>query len=137
MISAGNLRRRCGRRGAFLLLYGAGEIQYGIGLIAEPPVDQRALALPVELFPLRWWGLLWIACGLIGIAHAAAASSRDKPGFIAQLLPPHIWALSNLASWWPLGTYPRGWASAASVLIVAGGLMIASGWVEPQQRRRP
>lgn len=127
---------RLGRRGAFLLLYGAGEIQYGAGLISAPPADQRALALPVYLCELRWWGVLWIVCGLIGIAHAARQPAADKPGFVAELIPPYIWALSNLAAWWPLGTYSRGWASAAPVLIFAGGLMIAAGWVEPQRRRR-
>lgn len=128
-------RWRLGRRGAILLLYGIGEIQYGIGMITAPPADARALALLTELCPLRSWGVLWIVCGLIGIAHAARASSADMPGFLSELLPPYIWALSNLAAWWPLGTYPRGWASAVPVLVFAGGLMIAAGWPEPERLR--
>lgn len=129
--------RGLGRRGAFLLLVGIMWATYGYGLIHSPLGDQRGLTLLIRLCPLPRWGYVWLIAGTIAVIAALSTRRRwDEVGYVAVLIPPMLWGLAYLTAWWPLGVYPRGWATAAVWGMVTTAVMIVAGWPEPPSRWR-
>jgi hypothetical protein len=88
-------RRRLGRRGIPLLLLGAGKIGWGVGFVAAPSTDPRALAGVTAVMPLGAWACLWVGAGLVAIAAAFLPVGRDRWGYVAAVIPPGAWALGH------------------------------------------
>jgi len=127
------LSRALGRRGTILLSYGVVWSLIGYGQIVSPQVDQRGLHLLLGLMPLAAWGWCWIASGLAAIVAAWLPQGKDAIGFVALLVIVMPWMLSYLVSWWPLGTFPRGWAAAAVWTAIAIPVIVVAGWREPSR----
>ncbi|MCD9196087.1 hypothetical protein [Streptomyces albireticuli] len=125
------LRRMLGRRGTILLAYGTVWALYGYGQLTIPQPDQRGLTLVLHLWPLSTWAWLWITAGTIAIAAAWMPPRRDWWGFLALVVIVIPWTLSYLASWWPLGIFPRGWVATAVWTVISVPVIVAAGWPEP------
>lgn len=89
------VRQRLGRRGVPLVLLGAGKIGWGIGFVAAPATDRRALAGVTAVMPLTAWACVWVGAGVIAIAAAFQPVGRDRWGYIVAVLPPGAWALGH------------------------------------------
>jgi hypothetical protein len=126
--------RRILRREIFLALWGAGWITYGVSLLTQPPSDLRGLKLIVQVAPLCAWAWFWIPAGLITIAGAVLRRRHrvwDDIGFIAAAVPPLLWSVSYIISWFPEGNFPRG----CTWLLMAGAAYAVAGGIETQEAR--
>ncbi|MFV8127554.1 hypothetical protein [Streptomyces syringium] len=130
------LGRMLGRRGAILLSYGVVWGLYGFGQLAAPQPDQRGLALLLHLCPLPIWACAWMAAGAVAVAAAWLPQGRDWWGFLALVLMVIPWTLAYLVSWWPLGTFPRGWIAAVVWAVIAVPVIVAAGWAEPLRPKK-
>lgn len=92
----GSVRRRLGRRGVPLVLLGAGKVGWGVGFVASPSPDPRALAGVTAVMPLSGWALVWVGAGTVAIVSAFLPEGRDRWGFVAAVIPPGAWALGHL-----------------------------------------
>ncbi|MFF3558678.1 hypothetical protein ACFYXS_01325 [Streptomyces sp. NPDC002574] len=133
--AARRLARWLGRRGTMLSLKGLIALLYGYAQLAAPIPDTRGLRLALHLMPITGWAWAWITAGAIALVAAWLGQDRDWPGFLAVWAVSTPWALSYLASWWPLHDNPRGWVAAA--IFGAFGLvcLVAVGWPEPSRGR--
>ncbi|MER7801264.1 hypothetical protein ABTX71_13125 [Streptomyces parvulus] len=104
--AARRLRKKLGRRGAFLALLGVGKTCYGLSFLVAPP-SNHGLQLLTRFCDLRHWSWLWIACGLITLGSAFLRVGRDWAGFLAALIPPTVWALAYTVAVFA-GDYSRG-----------------------------
>jgi len=124
--AAACLGRRVGLRGAALLLAGIGWTTYGIGIITDPRyVVQRGVSVLTRLWPLDWWGAVWIVCGLLALAAAVLRPGRDAWGFGAVVLPPLVWAGAYIVAWLT-GRYPAAWTSTPAWCVPSGLLIIVA-----------
>ncbi|MEU6552128.1 hypothetical protein ABZ915_17855 [Streptomyces sp. NPDC046915] len=124
-----------GRRGAILLSYGTVWSLIGYAQLVTPQPQQPGLQLALDLLPLRAWGWLWMAAGLIAIGSAFAPQGLDWPGFLALPLIVLPWWLSYLTAWLQ-GTFPRGWVAAAVWAGIAVPVLVVAGWREPPRVKR-
>lgn len=133
---ARRLGRALGRRGAILGAYGTVWALIGWGQIVEPQPDQRGLTLLLGLMPLQAWGGLWITAGAVAIVCAFLPQGRDTPGFVALIAIVLPWMLGYLASWWPMGVFPRGWAAAVVWCAITVPVGVVVGWRETPPPKR-
>lgn len=122
--------RRVGRRGAVLTLKGLMCALYGYGLLVQPPSDTRGIRLLLDLWPLRAWGWVWVAAGVLAMGCAWLRQGRDWLGYPAILAVVAPWSLGALTSWW-LYDNPRGWVSAVIWAAFGGVTAIVAAWPEP------
>ncbi len=145
------MRRRLGRRGEFLLLFGGIYTLYGAGLIAAGPTETSRAGL--ALVTGGWvtfavWGAVWVAAGLNAAVHAfRRGPGHDALGFQGLMVMPSVWAASYVWSWiiWVAtageGGYGHGvlaagiWAAAAVAVGIVAGWPEPSGHVPPSTRR--
>lgn len=133
--AARRLGRALGRRGAILLSYGTVWALFGYGLLVSPLPQQPGLTLALQLLPLKAWGWLWIATGLIAVAAAWAPQGVDWPGFLSLPLIVLPWMTSYLVSW-VQGDFPRGWIASAVWAAIAVPVLVVAGWREPVRPKR-
>lgn len=127
-----------GRRGAFLLLFGAIHLAFGLSYIGPiPPESQpaieRALSLPLHLgVPLWALGAAWLASGAVALVSAFRRHppGADGHGFQALIVMWAAWAMFAV-----LSQSPRGWVSAFIYLACGGAVGIVSGMVDPERVR--
>src|SRR5690606_19479456 len=91
--AARRLRKRLGRRGAFLAILGVGKTCWGVSFLVDPPED-HGLQLLTQFCGLRHWSWLWILCGLATLGCAFVRIGRDWAGYIAAFIPPTVWAIA-------------------------------------------
>lgn len=91
------VRKRLGRRGAFLLTIGVGKIFWGLGMIVDPP-SPLGLRLLTDMAPLHCWAWLWVLAGTVTAGSAFVQVGRDWGGYVAALVPPSVWATAYLAA---------------------------------------
>ena len=96
--AARRLKKRLGRRGGFLLIFGVGKTSYGLSLLLDPPASSPGLQLLTNVCSLRHWSWLWIIAGLVTGASAFLRVGRDLYGFVAALVPPTVWAIAYTAA---------------------------------------
>lgn len=133
--AARRLMRMLGRRGAILLSYGTVWALYGYGILISPLPNQPGLQLATDLLPLRAWGWLWIAAGLIALFSAWLPQGVDWAGFLALPLIVLPWMLSYFTSWLQ-GDFPRGWIASAVWAAIAVPVLVVAGWREPARPKR-
>lgn len=130
------LGQQLGRRGAILLCYGTVWALYGYGQLITPQPDKRGLDLMLQAWPLQVWACLWIAAGLIAAVAAFLPQGADWFGFVALVVMVLPWMLGYLVSWWPLGTFPRGWVAAVIWGVIAVPVIVVAGWRESPRPKR-
>ncbi|UCM88586.1 hypothetical protein [Streptomyces marincola] len=119
-------RARLGRRGAFLLVVGAGELVWGLQYLLDPLPDPQGLALLTDAAPLHAWAWLWVAAGLTGAVSAGVRAGRDWAGFAALLTPPTVWTAAYVAGAFS-GEYAQGlWFAAYYATTHVGVCLWAS-----------
>jgi hypothetical protein len=135
--------RRVGRRGSALLFFAVLDLIYGFSLFNPTPT---AAANPGFVFiagiaPLRVWGGLWLAVGLVCLAGAFVR--EDSFAWAAAMALKVLWGTVFLCGWLLTGL-ERGYVSAAIWLCAAALVALLGSWPEPPigggfvwSRRRP
>jgi hypothetical protein len=131
------LRRRLGRRGAFLLIIGVGKTCWGLSFLVDPPPTQ-GLQLLTSVCDIRHWAWLWIGAGAITLASAFVRIGRDLAGFVAALIPPTVWATSYTVAVLS-GDYSRGawvaiWYLTSHVGVILWAATVPEHSVPPAPR---
>lgn len=135
--AARRLRKRLGRRGAFLLILGTGKTCWGVSFLVSPPAD-HGLQLLTRYCDLRHWSWLWIICGLITLGSAFLRVGRDWFGYLAALLPPTVWAIAYTHAVLT-GEYSRGgfvalWYATSHVGVILWASAVPEYSVPPAAR---
>ncbi|NJQ04301.1 hypothetical protein [Streptomyces lonarensis] len=123
------VRRRLGRRGAYLLLTGVTWLLYGIGTVLDPREGTaRAAVVLRAAAPLQTWGWVWVAGGVLAILAAwSRCPARRTWGFAAAFAPPALWALAF--GWaWVDGQWPQAWTGAVVWAGAALKVAIVATW---------
>lgn len=119
-----------GRRGAFLVLFGAVYLLVGYSYLTLSPVSvvavRRSLHLALNVAPLTVWGWVWIAAGAAAVVCGVFCVGRKGAGFATAVVMPALWAGVYLAGWLN-NDIPRGWVSAAIYAALAGGVATVAG----------
>lgn len=124
---------RPGYRGAALLISGVAWISYGAYIAVQPGYGvTRGIAVMLGLMPMRYWGLGWIASGLICLAYLAAPRGREMPGMIAAMLPPLLWAAAY-ALGGLTGTSPTAWGAVAPWASHTALIMVIAAATRPRE----
>ena len=138
MTALRKLTLRVGRRGLFLVLFGAVYLLIGYSYLTvsqtSQPLVKHALRLALNVAPLTVYGWLWVAAG--GLAAVSGlftiTSSRRPIGFIAAVVMPSLWTLVYLAAWID-GDVPRGWVSALLFGLLAAAVWVVAGMPDPHE----
>lgn len=117
-------RKHAGRRGAFLLITGVGQVCWGAGIVVDPP-STAGLQLLTDRCPIAAWGWMWVVCGSIALVSAFVRVGRDGPGFLAAYAPPVTWATAYAAAA-VSGEFSRGGFVAVWYLTIVGVIMWAA-----------
>jgi len=124
-----------GRRGAFLILFGAVYLLIGYSYLTLTPASEtavrHALRLALNAAPLPAWGWAWITAGVTAAACGAVCPGRKAVGYGVAVAPPALWAVVYLAAWLA-GDVPRGWVSAAIYAALAAAVAVIAGMPEPR-----
>lgn len=109
--------------------------QWQFGRLGPDPVSDALTS--------HWSGLLWAACGLVGVS-VGILPRRNMPdtwGFNALLMPPLLWAFLSGWSWVIFvatrgeSGSPRMWVQAITWLCAVAFLLITSGWPDPDAKK--
>lgn len=124
-----------GRRGAFLILFGAVYALIGYSYLTLSPVSEtavrHALRLALNVAPLPVWGWAWITAGAVAMLCGACCTGRKAVGFAAAVVLPALWAVVYVAAWL-VGDIARGWVSAAIYAALAAAVAVIAGMPEPR-----
>lgn len=134
------LADRLGRRGTVLLVLGCVWIVYGWA-VHTTPHSVGALGI-LDKLPTGVWVAMWVASGLVGIAHCGTPRARDGLGFTALVIPPAVWAFGLWWTWlayllpalWPFSLLPGnpyGWAGGIIWTGLTVVIVTVAGWIEP------
>jgi hypothetical protein len=110
------LRRRVGRRGTFLVLFGLYDIFYGWYLAAGGTL------LAVPLFSERTWGIIWITTGIVLICGSLL--KQDKWLFALATLIKVAWAMEFFRL--QMTGVPLEWTRGMYFLVLALIVVTAS-----------
>lgn len=119
------IRRRIGRRGAFLIFLAFLDFVYGYYLVYPPP-QAPAITRYFPVLPAEFWGGWWIATGVLCIAGAFMRSDRIAYGMAATIKA--AWGLRYIYLWYLHA--PLAWVSATIWMIFAGVILVIAGWPE-------
>lgn len=122
--------RHVGRRGEFLLFLVLLDLLYGLSLLRPGAAAQRSATTHflIEVMPLPWWAVLWLAVGAICLAGAFVTA--DRFAFAAAAALKVLWGSMFLLGWLA-GVVERGWVAAVIWLVFAGWVMRLASWPEP------
>lgn len=130
---------RFGRRGLVLLLFGMAWMLEGFYLILDrhSHVTEARQAIPHDLIPWPFVGLLWLAFGAVGASVGFLHKDHDHLGFLAISAMPLFFTSSFFVSFltWVLtmGTY--GWGFGILAAFIWGSISVLIGvlssWPEP------
>lgn len=125
-------RRRIGRRGASLMIFGVVDIAYGWSLL-DPLSRASALeSLSYRLLflwiPAGAWAALWL--GVAAVCFIQACCVEDRAAFGCAIGIKVMWALGLYGSW-VVYDAPRAWSAAVVWIVLACLVSIISGWPEP------
>lgn len=128
------MRQRIGRRGAYLLIKSTVYLTHGWLFLTEPatPALRAALRLPLSVAPLKVWGAVWLAAGLVAAVSAFAGDPRrDRWGFLALIAVGSFWAAAYgwaAVAGWSAGTFARGLLGFAFYAAISGVVIVVAGW---------
>lgn len=123
MSRAARLRRRIGRRGAFLGFLAILDIIYGY-FITRPPAGIPPQPYPV--FPAVVWGAWWLLTG--AACTAGMLMKVDRVPYNMAALIKTAWGLRFAYLWYTGVQY--AWVSMVIWLCFAAVVLVISGWAE-------
>ena len=126
-----------GRRGVFLILFGAVYLLIGysyLGVHVTPAV-RHALRLALNLAPLTVYAWLWLGSGTVLVLSGLVSPGRKPVGFTVAVVMPVLWAVVYSAAW-IAGDIPRGWVQAAIFAALAAAVAVVAGMPEPRDLLR-
>lgn len=129
------VRSPFGRRGAFLLLFGAMWALAGYGRLSTVPSEQQLTGIQplLAIAPYRTWAALWLVTGIAALVAAFLRKpGQDVFGFVALVIPVSLWGISNLVLYSVAG-YRPGLQAAAIFACMLTALIIVAGWPEPRR----
>lgn len=132
------------RRSAVLILTGTAFFWYGLAIATSgfSSLTREALYFADLFGDLHYWGWVWMASGVGGIAVSRQPIGRDKWGFAGMASMAALWASFYAIGWmtWALGGWlgfehgtVHAWNGFVSWLTVSILLLIVSGWPEAEQ----
>lgn len=124
---------RVGRRGAFLVLFGAVYVLLGYSYLSVTvtPAVRHSLKLALSVAPLEVYAWGWIVAGAVAIVAGVMLPVAWKAaGFAAAVVMPTIWALVALTAWTD-GHVARAWVTAVVYALLAGSVAVVAGMVDP------
>lgn len=135
-MTAEDVQRRIGRRGAVLLILAAVDVGVGWSYIAPTDEARRAQnAMWREEFAPSWvWGALWLVVAVCCLY--AAFAKRDGIGFIPAVTLKLVWATLELTGWIS-GAINQGYRPALIWLGFALLILVVAGLREPGYRGPP
>ena len=116
--------------------HGHSMVQWQFGRLGPDPVS--------DVLSSHWSGLLWVICGLVGVAFGVFPRRKmsDALGFNALLIPPLLWTFLSCWSWVIFvatrgeSGSPRMWVQAVTWLCAIAVLLITAGWPDPDHTHR-
>ncbi|HEV8653282.1 MAG TPA: hypothetical protein VG276_28785 [Actinomycetes bacterium] len=127
------LARRVGRRGAALAWFGLLDLVIGWSLLspslAASPAALAQYRVLLQVRPLAFWGWVWIAVGLVCLAHVPARS--DRLAFAAAIAIKAVWSSGIFAAWVAYSAY-RAWVSGTVWATFGLFVLLIAGWPEPR-----
>lgn len=128
------LRRRVGRRGAFLGTFGSVFVLLGLGLLRRappPPEEYAAYEYAVRVMPFVGWGAAAVLAGTVAWVGAWTDRwSLNAAGFVGLQIISSGWSAAMAAAALLNGSAFAA-RSAVTWLMLTVALGIASGWPEP------
>jgi hypothetical protein len=135
--AARQLRKRLGRRGAFLAILGTGKTCWGVSFLVDTPND-HGLQLLTQFCGLRHWSWLWILCGLATLASAFVRIGRDWAGYLAAFIPPTVWAIAYthaaISGYYSRGIFVALWYLTSHVGVIWWASTVPEHSVPPPPR---
>lgn len=130
------VRRRVGRRGVFLILFGVVYLLLGYSYlgVTVTPVVRQALRLALNVAPLQVYAWAWVTAGAICVVSGLVSPARKPIGFTTAVLMPTLWAVVYMAAWVD-GDIPRGWVTAVLFAAIAAAVAVVAGMPEPAALR--
>ncbi len=128
-------RRKIGRRGACLLIFGFVPAMVGASLYVQPygPGNhRRTVPLLAKMAPDNFWALVWVCLGTLAMACAFGTWRATRVGYVLAYSLPFLWAAANFISW-AVGWLPTGWIASFIYLGYCLLVVIISGWDEPNE----
>jgi hypothetical protein len=128
-----------GRRGVFLVLFGAVYALIGYSYLTLSPVSaapvRRSLRLALNLAPLTVYAWLWLGSGIVLVLSGLVSPGRKPVGFTVAVVMPTLWAVVYFAAW-VAGDIPRGWVQSAIFAALAAAVAVVAGMPEPRDLLR-
>lgn len=116
------IRAHISRRSAYLILYGAAWITYGLALHDAPQAGSLAIYGTV---PMTWQGWAWVTCGAVCVASVVVPKVPRWIGFPAAVLMPLLWSAGFLVE--VVGGRPFAWQGAVIWGLFAALAAISAG----------
>lgn len=127
--------RVTGRRGLFLIFLALLDLLYGASLWRPAPEAARSPStwFLAQIMPLPWWGMLWLAVGVVCLAGAFARRA-DRFAYACAGGLKTLWGMVFLLGW-AAGVIERGWVGAVIWLAFACVVVfIIAPWPEAPRR---
>lgn len=122
------LWKRVGRRGATLLLLSMVDLTLGYSMLTIPPdIAARAYLGHQFMFPLKYWGYLWLAAAMVLAFNAFRRG--DRMGFGVAMGIKVLWAFGFWVSFY-MFDISRAIVGACLWVVIAGWLYLVAGWPE-------
>lgn len=118
---------RVGRRGAYLITFGAVYV-----LLAAGPLESQPVYVYAEmLMPLSWWRAAFLVCGLVGIGAGSLLPPPKAIGFAALQVVALAWGGSIVAAAIDPAVSADAGQRGLQWLLVAVSTQIVARLVEP------
>ena len=125
--------RRLGRRGAFLLLFGAAWSLIGWSSLGREltAVARRLFDPLLQVAPFDFWAHIWLLAGVLALVAAFLREpGQDSFGFGALIVPPMLWAGSASVSSFIPHLWGQAMVTTVVYLAISVAIFIVAGWPE-------
>lgn len=119
------------RRGLCLWLFSVAFISLGlINYVFSTPSPEalKGLAFVTDFAPLRFWGVVMTACGVLSAAYSYYHFGRDKYGFTLLAVFCNAWGLVYVCGYVAYDAGIRSLGSSVIWLLFSGILQLIAGF---------
>jgi hypothetical protein len=136
-----HFRKRLGRRGTLLTLFGTAYGLYGAGQFLSGPVTRfgnlgSLMTVLLNSYAIGW---IWVLGGITGVVFGLKPRREsDGTGFIAVFVPLMVWTVLYSVSW-VTGALTgdaygnsRSWVPSIVWMVQAAVVLVVAGWPDPE-----